>query len=115
MEQQLEKYFQTYIPGMTGIQLLAIVTDSSYEVNFYALRDGGLQQGNVLAEQGILDAHELDQFYKKVADMVRENVAFQADKINIFCYKQGGMASLTYKKQGTSNYLIKKEWKKEIQ
>lgn len=115
MEQQLEKYFQTYIPGMAEIQLLAIVTESCYEVDFYALRDGELQQGNTLAEQGILNPHKLDQFYKKVADMIRENVNFQADKINIFSYKQGKKASLTYKQQGTSNYSIKKEWKKEIQ
>ena len=38
--------------GLTGVELLALVTDSSYEVVFYANYNGKVRQSNDLAEDG---------------------------------------------------------------
>ena len=40
--------------GLSDIELLALVTDTSYEVVFYAKYDGKMRQSNDLAEDGIL-------------------------------------------------------------
>lgn len=114
MEQELEKYLQQYVPSSERIKLLAIVTDSSYEVVFYQSSNGKLMQANSLAEEGILDLYKLDQFYREVAQLVRQNNAFQMDKINVLRYESGMKCTIIYKEKGVSSYSIKKEWKKEI-
>ena len=40
--------------GLTDVELLALVTDSSYEVVFYANYNGKTRQSNDLAEDGRL-------------------------------------------------------------
>ena len=59
--------------GLSDIELLALVTDTSYEVVFYAKYDGKMRQSNDLAEDGILTLDFVDEIYAAVAKVVRED------------------------------------------
>ena len=59
--------------SLSNIELLALVTETSYEVIFYAKYDGKMRQSNDLAEDGVISLDFVDEIYSEVANIVRED------------------------------------------
>ena len=78
-----EEVLRIEAKGLQNIELLALVTDSSYEVIFYATYNGKICQSNDLAESGILSLEFVDDIYASVANVVRSDKKFDPSKMNI--------------------------------
>lgn len=99
--------------GLSDIELLALVTDSSYEVVFYAKHDGKLRQGNDLAECGILPLNLVDEIYAGVAKGVRADKKYDISKLNIVKVS-GAEITFEYDERNCKIYGLKKSWKAAI-
>lgn len=99
--------------GLTGVELLALVTDSSYEVVFYANYNGKVRQSNDLAEDGVLDLHFVEEIYSSVANAVRADKKFDPEKMNII-KASGDDVSVEYDDRNCRVYGLKKKWKESL-
>lgn len=100
--------------GVTGIEMLALVSETSYEVVFYGDCQGQRLQSNAMVENGLIDADVVDDFYKAIAQAVRSEASFDKDKMNIVKYYKDGTINLAYDEKNCRVYSIKKEWKKSL-
>lgn len=95
----------------------AAVTETSYEVFFYAYIDGNPVQCFELAEQGMLDENELDIVFAYIVDIIKESEFYQNDKNNIATItvdKSGVKMDMEYIKKDARIYGVKKKWKMNI-
>lgn len=99
--------------GLADIELLALVTDTSYEVVFYAKYDGKMCQSNDLAEDGILNLDFVDEIYADVAKAVREDKNYDSNKMNIV-KASGNDITFEYDEKSCRTYSLKKNWKATI-
>ncbi len=99
--------------GMKNVQLLALITDSSYEVIFYAGYNGKMRQSNDLAESGVLSLGFVDEVYTAVADAVREDDKFHPAQMNIVKVS-GKNITTEYDDKSCSVYSWKKNWKESL-
>lgn len=99
--------------GLSDIELLALVTDTSYEVVFYAKYDGKMRQSNDLAEDGILTLDFVDEIYAAVAKVVREDKKYDSNKMNIV-KASGDDITVEYDEKSCRIYGLKKNWKAAI-
>lgn len=99
--------------GLSDIELLALVTDTSYEVVFYAKYDGKMRQSNALAEDGILTLDFVDEIYAAVAKVVREDKKYDSGKMNIV-KASGEEITVEYNERNCRTYGLKKNWKAAI-
>ena len=99
--------------GLSDIELLALVTDTSYEVVFYAKYDGKMCQSNNLAEDGILTLDFVDEIYATVAKVVREDKKYDSSKMNIV-KASGDDITVEYDEKSCRTYGLKKNWKVAI-
>lgn len=99
--------------GLQNIELLALVSDTSYEVFFYAKIDGKMRQSNDLAESGVISISFVDELYETVANIVREDKTFDAAKMNII-KASDEKVTVEYDEKKCKIYSIKKKWKEEI-
>lgn len=99
--------------GLSDIELLALVTDTSYEVVFYAKYDGKMRQSNELAENGALSLDFVDEIYNNVAEIVRSDSKYDASKMNIVKASKGDVL-IEYDEKNCRLYALKKKWKEEI-
>lgn len=99
--------------GLSDIELLALVTDTSYEVVFYAKYDGKMRQSNDLAEDGILTLDFVDEIYAAVARVVREDKKYDSGKMNIV-KASGEEITVEYDERNCRTYGLKKNWKAVI-
>ena len=99
--------------GLTDVELLALVTDSSYEVVFYANYNGKTRQSNDLAEDGVLELDFVDGIYSSVANAVRADKKFDSEKMNII-KASGENVSVEYDEKNCRVYGLKKKWKESL-
>lgn len=99
--------------GLSDVELLALVTDTSYEVVFYAKHDGKMKQSNGLAEDGILSLDFVDKIYSTVAEVVREDKKYDSSKMNIV-KASGKDVIIEYDAKNCRTYGLKKKWKEKI-
>ena len=92
----------------------AAVSATGYELFFYSYIDGSPVQCYALAEQGRLDANELDAVFEAVAGIIRASKNYKADKYNIatiWVDPSGIRMNLEYAEKDAGMYGIKKDWK----
>ena len=99
--------------GFTEVELLALVSDTSYEVVFYAKHNNQYMQSNALVENDVISSTEVDSIYKKVAEFVRQSKEFNPDKMNIV-KASSDTVKIKYDEKRCRLYKIKKNWITEI-
>ena len=99
--------------GLFDIELLALVTETSYEVVFYAKCDGKMRQSNDLAEDGILTLDFVVEIYAAIAKVVREDKKYDSNKMNIV-KASGDDITVEYDEKNCRTYGLKKNWKAAI-
>lgn len=99
--------------GLRDVELLALVTDTSYEVIFYANHNGKVCQSNNLAESGVLSLDFVEKIYSDIADKIRADEKFDPAKMNII-KASGENITVEYDEKNCRVYGLKKEWKNSI-
>ena len=97
--------------GLDGVDLLALVTDTSYDVTFYADVDGKRIQSNTMAEEGLLDSVKLMAFYEKIATVIRAGSSFDASALNVVKVNRNSEVSMSRMERNAHVYAVKKEWR----
>lgn len=101
---KLEKY------GIHNIDLLALVTETSYEVIFFGYVNGDeYKQSNKLAEEGIIPFDELDAFYAKIAEIIRTSTKYSKKELNILKIDEGDISFLK-KNRMSDTFKIVRRW-----
>ncbi len=100
--------------GISNINLLALVSNGSYEVVFYGDYQGETYQSNEMAEKDIIGTNMVDDFYKKIATIIRESDDYLIDKMNIVKCRKDGSVNISYDEKNCRVYKIKKEWKSSL-
>jgi uncharacterized HAD superfamily protein len=100
--------------GLNEVDLLAVVTDTSYEVEFYASVDGKRMQSNAMAEEGLVDSNKLFAFYEKVATVIRAEASFDSGALNVVKVSRNGEVSMTKTARNAHIYAIQKEWRNQV-
>lgn len=100
--------------GLSNIYLLALVTDSSYEVVFYAHYNGELLQSNKMTELGIIPFDIVEKIYLSIANIVRKDKKFKTTMMNILKYSNENI-SFEYDEKKCRVYKLKKKWKESIE
>lgn len=91
----------------------ASISQTNYEVFFYAFIDGRPIQCFKLAEQENLDENELDSVFESIVNIIKESKCYKKDKYNIATIiidKLGVKMSIKYYDKGARMYKVKKEW-----
>ena len=101
--------------NLGNIDLLALVTSSSYEVVFYATVNGKKYQSNALTEDGLFDILKMDEFYSNVANIIRNSSHFKADSMNIVTVTSSATIKWEYAERSCRIYPIKKAWKNSLE
>ncbi len=99
--------------GLSDIELLALVTETSYEVIFYAKYDGKMRQSNELAEDGVISLDFADEVYEEVANIIRSYKKYNSEKMNIIKASKNKI-KVEYDDKKCRVYGLKKKWKEEI-
>lgn len=97
--------------SLNEVDLLALVTDTSYDVSFYASVDGKRIQSNTMVEEGLIDSVILTAFYEKVATVIREDEGFDSSALNVVKVNRNSEVSMSKMERNTRVYAIKKEWR----
>ena len=97
--------------GLGEVDLLALVTDTSYDVSFYANVDGKRIQSNTMVEEGLIDSVVLMAFYEKVATVIRMDEGFDPGALNVVKVNRNSEVSVSKMERNTRVYAIKKEWR----
>lgn len=100
--------------GISEIEMLALVSDTSYEVVFYGVCKGKMLQSNAMVEEDLMPADVIDTFYKEVAAAVRQNSRYVKNKMNIVKYHKSGDMDFAQYEKDCRVYGIKKDWKKNL-
>ncbi len=100
--------------NLSGVSLLAFVTDTSYEVVFYAMVNGRLVQSNTLAETGALDPLTLSDFYQSAAMAIRQSAKFKPDSMNVVKVSSTGEVQVSYEAKDCHIYAIRKAWRASL-
>lgn len=108
-----EEVLRIEAKGLQNIELLALITDSSYEVIFYATYNGKICQSNDLAESGILSLEFVDDIYASVANVVRSDKKFDPSKMNIVKASDEDV-TVEYDEKNCRVYGLKKKWKESV-
>ena len=99
--------------GLSSIDLLALVTETSYEVIFYAKHNNKVYQSNDLVEKGILTSDFVDNIYEEVANIIRMDKKYDPEKLNIVKAFDDYIVT-EHEEKNCRVYALKKMWKKEI-
>lgn len=97
--------------NLSDVRLLALITQTSYDVVFYALVDGKMQQSNALAESGKIDLLALDHFYETIFNIVKNDSEFNSAMLNIVTFSEKDGCRINYMPKDAKMYEIKKQWK----
>lgn len=93
--------------------LLALVTDTSYEITFFGYFDNKYEQSNALAEQGVISFDALETFYADVAKLVRSLPKYDAGKLNILKVDEGEV-SFRKKNRMSDTFKIVRRWESSL-
>lgn len=100
--------------GISNINILALVSSTSYEVIFYGDYKGEIHQSNEMAESGIIAPNVVDDFYKQIATVIRESDGYSPEKMNIVIRGKDGNISVLYDEKNCRVHKIKREWKSSL-
>lgn len=100
--------------GLNEVDLLALVTSTSYDVSFYANVDGRRIQSNTMVEEDLIDSATLTAFYEKVATIIRKDTSFDPDAMNIVQVGRNSEVSAFKMERNAHVYAIKKEWRNQV-
>lgn len=109
MKKILDQITKLEEAGATNVNLIALVSDTSSEVQFYATVAGFRAQSNTLAEEGKIPISLVDQVYEDTTNIVRDDLDFRPDKMNVVKV-HGGSLSVAYDEKNCRTYRIIKEW-----
>lgn len=98
---------------LSDVEILALITSTSYEVIFYAKHDGKMRQSNDLAEDGVISLDFVDEIYEEVANIVRADKKYDSEKMNIIKASEDSV-NVEYDDKSCRIYGLKKKWKEEI-
>lgn len=96
------------------VELLALVSDTSYEVVFYGTCNGKRMQSNEMVECNAVEAVFMDTFYKEVAESVRNDIRFNANEMNIVRWHKNAELEFLQDEKTCRLYPIKKNWRQEV-
>ncbi len=99
--------------GVSDVELIALVSATSREVIFYCTMDGRRYQSNNLIEEGKLPASVVEGFYDEITELVRKDVRFKRDRLNIIMASAVRL-KIDYYRKNCSSYDIIKKWKKDL-
>lgn len=99
--------------GLSDVELIALVTDTSYEVIFYAKYQGKMRQSNDMAEEGIISLDFVDEVYASIAKVIRNDRKYDSNKMNII-KASGEDVTTEYDEKNCRTYSLKKKWKEVI-
>lgn len=100
--------------GISNIDILALVTETSSEVVFYGEIQGRIYQSNNMIEENLIDSLKIENFYENIAKIIRNNEKFNNEKMNIIKINKEKIFELEIKEKDCKVYKIKKEWKNQI-
>lgn len=100
--------------GLNGVELLALVTGTSYDVVFYANVEGKMVQSNSLAGEGKIEMNHLADFYARVAEIIREDSAYDASALNVVKVDAQKNCSIDKEPINSRVYEIKKNWRLKV-
>lgn len=100
--------------GLNEVDLLALVTNTSYDVIFYANVDGRRIQSNAMAEEDLIDSAALQAFYEKIAKIIQTDASFDPSALNIVKVGRNCEVSASKKERNAHVYAIKKEWRNQV-
>lgn len=95
------------------VDLLALVTDTSYEVTFFGYFNNKYEQSNILAEQGVIPFDALEAFYADIAKLVRSLPKYDAGKLNILKVDEGEV-SFRQKDRSSDTFTIVNRWERSL-
>lgn len=95
------------------VELLALVSDTSYEVVFYGMCNGKRMQSNEMVECNAVEAGFMDTFYKEVAEAVRNDIRFSAAEMNIVKWHKNAELEFLRDEKTCHLYPIKRSWRQE--
>lgn len=72
----------TIIPKFDSLELRAVVSDSSYSVEFFVIIDGEKKQCYELADEGLIDEENLERVLALIADHIRNSADYKKGDIN---------------------------------
>lgn len=98
---------------VSDLRLLAIISDTSREVQFYGKINGVRHQSNNMVEEEKLPPDAVEGLYDEVASIVRTDERFKPDKTNIVKASDNG-AIFSYDERRCKTYKIVKEWEDEV-
>lgn len=100
--------------ALQNVNLLALVTKTSFDVVFFASVDGKMVQSNALAEKGVINFLELDKFYQTVAEIIRGSGDFKSDMLNVVKINDDKDIVFSYEPLNCRVHSIKKAWKETL-
>lgn len=101
------------LKNLSNVELIALVTETSYEVIFYAKYNNKIYQSNDLAEEGIISFDFVEQIYTEVAKVIRDDKKYDSSKMNIIKASENKV-DIEYDDKKCRVYGLKKKWKEEI-
>lgn len=99
--------------GVSDIQLVALVSDTSSEVLFYGEVDGVRYQSNNMVEEGKISSDLVDTFYEDITSIIKADGKFKADKMNII-KADAERSNVGYDEKKCRTFKIIKEWEKSL-
>ena len=96
------------------IWTLAMVSDSSYEILFYAKIREQLIQSNEMVEQGIIDISDVDSYYNAVVLFVRQSSRYITGKMNIVKLDGVEVAEHKIDEINCNLFKVRKDWKSSV-
>ena len=90
------------------------ISETSYEMFFYAFIDGKAKQCFELAEEGELDGNTLDRVFEEIVQIIKKSKRFIVDNVaTIIIDKSRIDLDMEYYDKDIRMYTVKKEWKKK--
>ncbi|MCC8168762.1 MAG: DUF600 family protein [Clostridiales bacterium] len=102
--------------GSRKTVFFAEVTETSYEIYFYAFTGEKPVQCYTLAEQGELDENELDAVFEAVSNIIKQSKAYDKNKMNIATITvdhSGVYMDMEYYELNARMFILKKQWEQK--
>lgn len=113
MNKVIDKIKEFEKKGISNIQMIALVSDTSSEVIFYGTIDGTRYQSNNMVEAGKIDSDVVDSFYEEITSIVRSDAKFDSAKMNVIEADSNG-CKVDCDEKKCKTFKIVKEWEKRV-
>lgn len=113
MKKIIEKICEYEKKGISNIQMIAFVSDTSSEVVFYGEIDGVRYQSNNMVEAGKIKSDVVDAFYKDITSIIRTDKKFDVTRMNII-KADSDRCKVEYDEKKCKTYKIIKAWEQNL-